>query len=50
MNLLDILTTSPHYFYRKCVGATNENFNVHLSALFLFLFSILMKTGPLNGS
>ena len=25
MNLLDILTISPYYFYRKCVGATNEN-------------------------
>ena len=26
MNLLDILTISPYYFY-KCVGATNENLN-----------------------
>ena len=27
MNLIDILTTSPHDFYRKCIGATNENLN-----------------------
>ena len=25
MNLLDILSTSPHYFGRKLIGATNEN-------------------------
>ena len=28
--LLDILTTSPQYFYRKYVGATNENLNFDL--------------------
>ena len=27
MNLLGILTISPYYFCRKCVGATNENLN-----------------------
>ena len=25
MNLIDALTTSPHYFYRKCMETTNEN-------------------------
>ena len=30
MNLLDVLTTSPYYFHRKCVGATNENLNLIL--------------------
>ena len=25
MNLLDILSTSPHYLYRKWIGTTNEN-------------------------
>ena len=30
MNLLDILSTSPHYFYRKWIGATNENSNFDL--------------------
>ena len=25
MNLIDILSTSPHYFYGKWIGATNEN-------------------------
>ena len=27
MNLLDILSTSPFYFYTKWIGATNENFH-----------------------
>jgi len=27
MNLPDILSTSPHYFCRKWIGATNENSN-----------------------
>ena len=30
MNLLDILSTSPHYFSRKWIGATNENSNYDL--------------------
>ena len=30
MNLLDILSTSPHYFCRKWIGATNENSNFDL--------------------
>ena len=30
MNLLDISSTSPHYFYGKWIGATNENSNVDL--------------------
>ena len=28
INLLDILSTSPHYFCRKWIGATNENSNL----------------------
>ena len=31
MNLLDILSTSPHYFCRKWIGATNRNSNFDLS-------------------
>ena len=27
MNLIDTSTTSPHYFYWKCIGITNENLN-----------------------
>ena len=30
MNLLVILLTSPHYFYRKCIEATKENLNFDL--------------------
>ena len=30
MNLLDILSTSPHYFGRKWIEATNENSNFDL--------------------
>ena len=30
MHLLDILSTSPHYFCKKWIGATNENSNVDL--------------------
>ena len=30
MNLLEILTISTNFFYRKCVGAANENLNVDL--------------------
>ena len=30
MNVLDILATSPHYFYSKWIGTTNENFNFDL--------------------
>ena len=30
MNLLDVLSTSPHYFYEKLIGATNENSNFDL--------------------
>ena len=30
MNLLDILLTSPHFFCRKWIGATNENSNFDL--------------------
>ena len=30
MNLLDIVSTSPHYFCRKCIGAANENSNFNL--------------------
>ena len=28
--IVDILTTSPHYVYRKCVRAANENLNFDL--------------------
>ena len=34
MNLLHILTTSPHYFFRKRAGATNENLNFDLRVSF----------------
>ena len=27
MNLIDISTNSPHYFYWKRIGITNENLN-----------------------
>ena len=30
MNLLDILSTSPHYFCGKWIGATNENSNFNV--------------------
>ena len=30
MNLLDILSTSPHYFFKKLIEATNENSNFDL--------------------
>ena len=30
MNLLDILSTSPHYLCRKWIGATNENLSFNL--------------------
>ena len=32
-NLLDILSTSPHYFCRKWIGATNENSNFDIRVL-----------------
>ena len=47
MNLLDILWTSPHYYCRKWIGATNENSNFDLidswsSLIFLkFFFNCL---------
>ena len=33
MNLFDILSTSPHYFCMKWIGATNENSNFDLRLL-----------------
>ena len=30
MNLFDIVRISLYYFYKKCVGATNENLNFDL--------------------
>ena len=30
MNLIDILKLSPYYFYRRFLGATNENLNFDL--------------------
>ena len=33
MNLLDISSTSPHYFCRKWIGPTNENSNFDLRIL-----------------
>ena len=32
-HLLDILSTSPHYFYSKRMGAIKENFNFDLKVL-----------------
>ena len=39
--LLDILSTSPHYFCRKWIGATNENSN-----FLILVFKGLMKRLP----
>ena len=33
MYLLDILSTSSHYFYSKRIGAIKENFNFDLKVL-----------------
>ena len=33
MYLLDILSTSPHYFYSKRIGAIKENSNFDLKVL-----------------
>ena len=44
MNLLDILTNSPHYFYRKCVGVTNENFYLRVKQ-FDFYFPLFQTLG-----
>ena len=33
MNLIDTLTTSPHYFYRKCIETTNENLYLDIRVL-----------------
>ena len=33
MYLLDILSTSPHYFYSKRIGAIEKNFNFDLKVL-----------------
>ena len=30
MNSLDILTTSSHYFYKKCMGTGRENLHFDL--------------------
>ena len=30
MNLFDIVTISPFYFYKKCVGAKNDNLTFDL--------------------
>ena len=27
----DSLTTSPNYYYRKCIGTTNENLNIDIT-------------------
>ena len=47
MNLLDILTISRYYVYRKCIGATNKNWNfdpvvykTELVELYTFRFSM----------
>ena len=31
MNLVDTLTTSPHYFQGKSIGTTNENWNFDIT-------------------
>ena len=33
MNLIDTSTDSPHFFYRKWIGATNENVNFDVRVL-----------------
>ena len=33
MNSIDTLTTSSHYFYRKCIETTNENLNFEIGGL-----------------
>ena len=33
MNLIDTSTDSPHFFYRKWIGATNENVNFDVGVL-----------------
>ena len=40
MNLLDILSTSPHYFCRKWIGATYENSNFGLRVNQLSLIQV----------
>ena len=42
MKFLDILTTSPHYFYSKCVGTANEDLN------FIFGFKGLNHSGEMQ--
>ena len=37
MNLLDILSTSPHYFCKKWIGATNENSNFDLRVYIIII-------------
>ena len=39
MNLPNIFTISPHHFYRKCVGATNENLNFDLRVKAVAIYS-----------
>ena len=41
--LLDILSTSPHYFYSKWIGVTNENFNFDPR---VFIHCGLIHTNP----
>ena len=37
INLLDILSTSPHYFCKKWIGATNENSNFDLRVYIIII-------------
>ena len=43
MNLIDTLTTSPHYFERKCIGTTNENFNFDIRVSLVKLTATLFS-------
>ena len=47
MNLLDILSTSPHYFCRKWIGATNENSNLISGFKELKMYQIRLRYNAL---
>ena len=39
MNYVDTSTPSPHFWYRKCTRATNENLNFDMNGSSVFFFS-----------
>ena len=49
MNLLEILSTSPHYFCRKWIGATTENFQILILG-FKGLIALTYIAGPLSST